>query len=91
MNFYFKWIAIHVTDSSNITIKNSAWGRLSVKTYIMLKSASWISLGVKWLASIWNEMSLKGALEQTLKSPELLKIVINALKLSKLLLKILLR
>ena len=65
------------------------WQKNQLKTRIMLKPVTWLSLNVKWLASVGLKISLKAAIVQTVKSPELLKIVKTVLKLLKPLLKIL--
>ena len=91
--FHFTWIAIHITDNSNINtnIKSLTWKSArrhpSVKTRIMVKPINWFSLSFKWLSSTLHKISHRETVAQTLKPPGLLKIVKNALKLLKLLLK----
>ena len=53
---------------------------LSIESYIMLMLVNWFSSIFKRLASSWHEISLKRAIEQTLKhqnSSELLKMSEN--------------
>ena len=93
MKYHFSWSAVHITVTNwhitlTLTLKlkwKSARKHLflSVKTRIMLKPVNWLSLNVKWVTSTWHKISLKEAFEQALKSPELIKIAKNALKLLK--------